>query len=245
MHGFMSNAPLKNGSDAGKQWDQRARGNYRWSVWAEASESEEAFRASGKRDYLRYVRSFLSSRGIDPKELVALEIGAGVGRVSEFFSRDFRAVVAVDPSREMLRIGRERVPRPNVLWLCNDGKNLRAVAGASVDLVFSLSVFQHIPEAEDAAAYVREAARVLRPGGWLVFQVMNQPHVSMGSWNAALIVSHRFRVPWIRLHRRHALEVCPVRLGPLRKACRESGFEIVCILHRLTQNTWIYARKAA
>ncbi len=241
----MSNAPVKNCSDAGKQWDQRAHGNYRWSVWAEASASEEAFRASGERDYKKYAQSFLSSQGIDPKELVALEIGAGVGRVSEFFSRDFRAVVAVDASREMLRIGKQRVPYPNVLWLCNDGKNLRAVAGASVDFVFSHGVFQCIPEAKDASAYVRDAARVLRPGGWLAIQVMNQPHISMGSWNATLLVSSRFHVPWIRLHRRHALEACPVRLGPLRNACRESGLEIARICHRWTQNTWIYARKAA
>jgi ubiquinone/menaquinone biosynthesis C-methylase UbiE len=237
--------PVKTCTDVSKEWDKRAHGDYRWSIWAEASESEEAFRASGERDYKRYVQSFLSSQGLDPARLVALEIGAGVGRMSEFVSRHFRAVLAVDPSREMLRIGRKRVGRPNVLWLCNDGKDLRAVADASVDFIFSLSVFQHIPRAEDVARYIEEAARVLRPGGWLVFQVMNQPHLSLGSWSMSLIVSHRFRVPRVRVHRRHVLEVCPIRIGPLRQACRESGLELARILHRMTQNTWIWARKAA
>ncbi|HUZ47628.1 MAG TPA: class I SAM-dependent methyltransferase [Terriglobia bacterium] len=228
-----------------KEWDERAQGDWRRSVWAEASESEEAFRASGERDYGRHIRPFLSAQGINPGKLVALEIGAGVGRMSEFLCRNFHRLVAVDASREMLRIGRKRIAGGKVLWLCNDGKTLNAVADASVDFIFSHSVFQHIPRAEDVAVYVREAARVLKPGGSLVFQVMNQPHFSVGPWKVTLIVSHRFHVPRVRIHRGGGLEVYPIRIGAIRKACGESGLEIACILHRFTQNTWIWARKAA
>ena len=230
--------------DLRKEWAHRARGNWRHSVWAEASSSEEAFRASGERDYGRYVRKFLSALGIDPANQVALEIGCGAGRVSEFLSRDFRGLVAVDVSKEMLLIGRKRVEAKNTLWLCNDGTNLNAISDASVDFVFSHSVFQHISTAGAVANYVKEAARVLRASGWFVFQVMNQPHLPAGAWRATLIVSHRFRIPRIRIYRADVLEACPIRMGILRKACADSDLEIFRILHRFTQNTWIWARKA-
>jgi ubiquinone/menaquinone biosynthesis C-methylase UbiE len=231
--------------DVRKEWDERAQGDWRHFLWAEASESEEAFRAAGERDYGRYVRSFLAARGIDPKGLTALEIGAGAGRVSEFLCQNFHGLLAIDISRAMMSIGQKRFQAENILWVCNDGKNLSAIAGASVDFIFSHVVFQHLPEAESTAAYVREAGRVLKPGGWFVFQVMNQPHFCFGPWTLTLIVSHRIRVPRVRIYRTNPLEACPVRIDVLRKACRESGLKINRILHRGTQNTWIWAHKPA
>ena len=228
-----------------KEWDHRAQGDWRRFLWAEASDSEGSFRAAGERDYGRYVQPFLTTMGIDPKELTALEIGAGAGRVSEFICRNFRGLVAVDISRAMMSIGQKRFQAENILWLCNDGKNLKAVADASVDFIFSHVVFQHFPDAEGAAAYVREAARVLKAGGWFVFQVMNQPHFCIGPWTLTLIVSHRFHLPRVRIYRTDPLEACPIRIGVLRRACQESGLEIYRILHRFTQNTWIWARKGA
>lgn len=240
----MAKIPPASSKEIRKEWDQRAQGNWRRFLWAEASDSEESFRAAGERDYQEHIQGFLAALRIDSKDLTALEIGAGAGRVSEFICRNFRGLVAVDISRAMLSIGRKRFQAENILWLCNDGKNLNAVVDASVDFIFSHVVFQHIPDAEGAAAYVREAARILKPGGWLVFQVMNQPHFRFGPWTVTLIVSRRFRVPRVRIYRTDPLEACPIRIGVLRKACRESDLEVYRILHRFTQNTWIWARKA-
>jgi SAM-dependent methyltransferase len=153
----MSKIIPANSRGFGKPWDDYARGDWKRYIWAEASDSEESFRASGERNHRKYVGGFLSALGIDPKGLIALDLGAGVGRVSEFLARDFRGLVAVDSSPGMLRIGRKRVGADNVLWLCNDGGSLKAMADASVDFTFSHSVFQHIPDAEGVAACVREA----------------------------------------------------------------------------------------
>ena len=241
----MAKKPPTASQDVRKAWDHRAQGDWRRYLWAEASDSEESFRAAGERDYRKHVQEFLAALGLDPHELTALEIGAGAGRVSEFLCRNFRGLVAVDISRAMMSIGRKRFEAENILWLCNDGKDLGAMASASVDFIFSHVVFQHIPDAGRAAAYVREAGRVLKPGGWLVFQAMNQPHLRLGPWTLALIVSQRFHLPRVRIYWTDPLEACPVRIGVLRKACRESGLEVDRILHRFTQNTWIWARKAA
>jgi SAM-dependent methyltransferase len=224
-------------------WDGGARRNWRRSVWAEASDSEESFRASGERDYKRYVGKFLSDLQIDPAERVALEIGCGVGRMSEFLARDFCRLVALDISREMLKIGRQRVTAKNILWLCNDGMSLGPVADHSVDFIFSLSVIQHIPDAATIVNYVEEAGRVLKPGGWFIFQMMNQPHLSVGPWTVSLFISRRFHIPRIRIYRLNVLDADPTRMGIVRRGCNNSGLIIVRILHRFNQNAWIWAQK--
>ena len=228
-----------------EEWNDRAQRNWRRAIWAEASDSEESFRASGARDYRKYVEPFLSLQGIDPSGLTALEIGAGVGRVSEFLCQNFRALVAVDISKAMLSIGRKRFKAENMLWLCNDGRTLKAVADASVDFVFSYGVFQQFPDPATTTGYLKEAGRVLKAGGWCVFQVMNQPHISIRRWRLALIISHRFRLPRIRIYRVGVFEACPIRMGILRKACKQSGLEVRFIRHRFTRNTWVWARKVA
>ena len=224
-------------------WNDCAHGPWRYYIWAEAADSEESFRASGARDYKRYVAGFLPALHLDPAKRVALEIGCGPGRVSEFFARDFHALIALDVSREMLKIGRKRVPADNVLWLCNDGLSTVPIADNSVDFIFSLSVFQQIPDAATIAGYVKEAGRVLKPEGWFIFQVMNHPHLAAGSWTASLFLSRRFHVPRFRVYKPDVLDAGPIRMGIIRRACAESGLEVARVLHRWTQNTWIWARK--
>ena len=226
-----------------EEWDNGARVDWRRSVWAEASGSEKAFRASGERDYKRSVGRLLSAFQIDPAGKVALEIGCGAGRVSEFIARDFRGLIAVDISRELLKIGRKRVAADNVLWLCNDGVSLGPVADHSVDFIFSLAVFQHIPDAATIIDYFEEASRVLKPGGWIVFQVMNQPHLSIGPWTVSLFVSRRFHAPRVRVYKPSVRDARPARMGFVRTSCTRAGLAVVRVIDRFNQNTWVWAQK--
>lgn len=225
------------------RWEARARGRWRRNIWAEAGDSEEAFRSTGERDYRRYVGKFLSALGVDPARLIALEIGCGAGRISEFMACDFYGLVALDVSKEIMRNGKRRVPADNVLWLCGDGLSLKPLADNSVDFIFSLSVFQQIPDVKVIAGYIEEAGRALKKGGWLVFQVMNHPHVTLGPWTASFFISRRFHVPRMRLYKPDPIDAGPIRLGLILKTCDQSGLEVVRVLHRFTQNTWIWARK--
>ncbi|MER3453056.1 MAG: hypothetical protein C4344_05260 [Acidimicrobiia bacterium] len=45
------------------------------------------------------------------------------------------------------------------------------------DVVYSFLVFQHIPDPAVTYAYVRDIGRVLRPGGWTLFQVSERPEI--------------------------------------------------------------------
>ena len=60
-------------------------------------------------------------------------------------------------------------------WLHGDGQGLGVLDDRSVDGCFSHVVFQHIPDPAITLNYVREMGRVLRPGGWALFQVSTDP----------------------------------------------------------------------
>jgi SAM-dependent methyltransferase len=112
---------------------------------------------------------------IAPKEHAhALEIGCGLGRLCLALAPRFDHVTGVDISSEMIARAGELVTDHNVTFMVGDGDSLDAIPDASVDLVLSFTVFQHIPSIGVIEAYIRDVGRVLRPGGVFVFQWNNQ-----------------------------------------------------------------------
>ena len=108
-----------------------------------------------------------------PRRALAVEIGPGHGRVAAELASWFERVVGIDVSPAMVA-GAASVSAANVELIVGDGASLRPVTDASADLVLSFRVFQHLPGAL-IAAYVREAARVLRPGGVLAAHWNDRP----------------------------------------------------------------------
>src|SRR5262249_7947695 len=81
----------------------------------------------------------------------------------------------VDISREMVTRAREALAgRGNIEVFPTSGR-LKPMSNASLDLVFSFIVFQHIPSKRAVIRYIREASRVLRGGGVFRFQVDGRP----------------------------------------------------------------------
>ncbi|HET8595892.1 MAG TPA: class I SAM-dependent methyltransferase [Intrasporangium sp.] len=99
-----------------------------------------------------------------------LEIGAGSAQCSRWLAGQGAQVVASDLSREMLTTGagidrRSGTARPLPLVQC-DGRAL-PFADASFDVVFT--AYGVVPFVADSDLVLREAARVLRPGGRFAF----------------------------------------------------------------------------
>ncbi|MGH7997046.1 MAG: class I SAM-dependent methyltransferase [Opitutaceae bacterium] len=94
-----------------------------------------------------------------------LEIGCGVGRVGKVVAPRVARWIGCDVSESMLAHARRRLAGlPNVELMPTNGYDLRPVPDGTVDAVYCTVVFMHLDE-WDRYGYVREAYRVLRPGG--------------------------------------------------------------------------------
>jgi SAM-dependent methyltransferase len=159
-------------------WDARARENAMYFVDNNVdynSPDAERFWAEGERA----VDTILEAVGAQLRsEDEVVEIGCGVGRLTRALAGRVRSVTALDVSAEMLGQAREANAKlENVRWVHGDGTSLAGIDDASADACFSHVVFQHIPDPQITLGYVSEMGRVLRPGGWSVFQISNDPSI--------------------------------------------------------------------
>ncbi len=158
-----------------RDWDERAARDAECFVYSrDLSADESDFEASGRLNYEQLVRPFLPVllRGRSPKSCRLLEIGCGVGRMTRWFAQEFQEVHGVDISADMVRLARARLRDcPNVVLHVGSGMDLAGLPDRYFDLAFSYIVFQHIPSRAVIENYLRETARVLKPGGAFKFQL--------------------------------------------------------------------------
>jgi SAM-dependent methyltransferase len=225
-------------------WDERAREQALFFVDNTVdyrNPDVERFWAEGEQA----VSSILAELGLEMRPAETLvEIGCGVGRLTRALARRAGNVIAVDVSEEMLARARELNPGlENVRWLHGDGESLAGVDGASVDGCFSHVVFQHLPEPELTLGYVREMARVLRPGGWAAFGVSTDPAVHRprrrAGWRLAALLG---RGPRGQEHPAWLGSAVP--LERLESVAQEAGLELERVLHPGTQFTLVLGRRA-
>jgi len=139
-----------------------------------------------------YVRALLrgtcgnlySSVEIDRYPIPVLPLAAGEGRLLDIGSNWGRWCIAaarlgyspvgIDPALGAVLVARSVAADlgASADYFVADGRHL-PFSGASFDVVFSYGVLQHFSP-EDALAAIREAARVLVPGGTLLVQMPNR-----------------------------------------------------------------------
>ena len=155
----------------------------------------------------------------------ALEIGCGPGRLMRPLARDFREIHGVDVSDQMIRLASERLSHtPNAFPQLCSGSDLSMYPTAKFDFVYSYAVFQHIPSRDVVFAYLREAFRVLKPGGILRCQLNGLPP-----------------------HARQYDTWSGVRITPDEIAAfvASTGFQLLALEQIWTQYMWITLRKPA
>jgi SAM-dependent methyltransferase len=221
--------------DMGRFWDDRAREDAFYFVdntGAYRDADVEQFWAQGPR-ILEALLAAVDAE-IRPEDVV-LDLGCGVGRLTRVLAEQAAHVHAIDVSSEMLEQARELNARlTNVTWHHGDGTTLNPIADASIDVVVSHVVFQHIPDPQITLGYVREMGRVLRPGAWAAFQISNDPSL------------HRQRLGW-RDRVKAALGRAPkgqddaqwlgsaVDLADLHTAAGDGGMDIATVAGEGTQ----------
>jgi SAM-dependent methyltransferase len=103
-----------------------------------------------------------------------LEIGCGTGRFTMALLQTEVMLTVADISSNMLQIVKQRVMETNKGHLIK-GYTEASITGLpfpddSFDAILSINVFNHLPNIEEALS---QCARVLRPGGTLLFNYAN------------------------------------------------------------------------
>jgi SAM-dependent methyltransferase len=149
-------------------WNQRAREDAHYYVAFGGRDQDETEFLATAADVLRSLEAQLKRLPAKANRRTwrALEIGCGPGRLVKPLSRHFGEIHGIDVSDEMIRLARERLADiPHAHFHATNGASLAQFADESFEFVYSYAVFQHIPSRDVVLEYMREVARVLKPGG--------------------------------------------------------------------------------
>jgi SAM-dependent methyltransferase len=171
-------------------WDEIKYG-YRWSKDAPVKD----YRLSGSI-IEKLLLPFIPRQVND-----ALEIGPGGGRWTVELLRIARNLHLVDVSETVLRVCQERFRYyDNLTYHLTSGSSLEFIPDKSLDLIFSWGVLVHV-QRDHIAGYVKEFARVLKPGGVAFIQ-----HPAQGM-NARLVRTQFHRTDMLQIAEEAGLEV--------------------------------------
>lgn len=210
-------------------WNARAAENSRWYInTLDKNQREDEFNASGLMEVQNQVASclWLLTGGRDAGSLRLLEIGCGIGRMTRHLAAIFGEVHATDVSEEMIRQATERLTNHSHVHLAaTNGSDFQHLPDEHFDVIFSAYVFQHVPQAEIIASNLRDAWRVLAPGGVFRF-----------------VVNARTDEEFVRLPKdTWAGAAFPEK--EIRKLARELGAQLLGISGENSQYCWVMWRK--
>jgi SAM-dependent methyltransferase len=137
---------------SGEDWEREAEN---WIAWV---------RRPGHDAYWYYRDGFFDEI-VPPAGRATLDVGCGEGRVTRDLSERGHRVTGVDAAPTLLRAAQEADPDGS--YLLADAASLPFENG-SFDLVVA---FNSLMDVEDMPGTVREAARVLEPGGRLCVSI--------------------------------------------------------------------------
>jgi len=125
------------------------------------------------------------------KGLNVLDIGCGGGLVSEPLARMGGKVVGIDPAAENIAAARVHAEAQglDIDYRAARTEDL-AAAGETFDLVVCLEVIEHVP---DVPAFVATCARLVKPGGLIVFSTINRTVKAY----ALAIVAAEYVLGWV------------------------------------------------
>ena len=112
-----------------------------------------------------------------------LEVGCGIGRLMRPLREQVARVDGVDASASMIACAETYLKDvPNGIVLTNDGKTLHSFPSNFYDFTFAFTVFQHIRSHMVVMSYLNEMYRVLKPGGFLRYQMHDTSDPAFGRW---------------------------------------------------------------
>jgi ubiquinone/menaquinone biosynthesis C-methylase UbiE len=162
--------------DLQKNWDRMGSEDPLWAIvtaprYKGGKWDPDAFFESG-RQQIAAVMEHVRSLGQSPRE-AAFDFGCGVGRLSQALAEHFDSVTGVDIAPSMIAEARARNRHGDkVTYVLNERADLSFFADASFDFIYTEITLMHM-EPRYAMAYIAEFFRIGRPGGLVVFQVVD------------------------------------------------------------------------
>ncbi len=154
-----------------RDWNHRAQENSKWYInTVRLDQTDAEFDATGQSEINTLIlpELVLMTGGQDPLDLRFLEIGCGIGRMTKHLATIFGEVHSTDVSGEMIRQARQRLgDLPNVHLHETSGVDFAVLPNDYFDIAFSAYVFQHVPSKAVIESNIRDAYRVVKPGGIL------------------------------------------------------------------------------
>ena len=152
-------------------WEQAARTPESALLAVDGSVDESILQATGRWTAAQVAQALL----LQPDDQV-LELGCGVGRIGRELAPQCRSWHGVDIAANMLTVAKQRTSHlSNVAFQHLHRTSLSMFADASFDKAYSVAVLIHLDK-EDVFLYLREVARILRPGGLLYVDTWNLAH---------------------------------------------------------------------
>ena len=223
--------PVKEDAVAAASLPEKPAVNY-FSA-AETAERYAASRPRGQSRVLAVMARVLA--GHLPVER-ALDVGCGTGHSTAALLPYARRVVGVEPSREMLA---QAEPHAGIEYRMGYAEQL-PLRDASFDLVTVSSAYHWF----DQECFLAEAARVLRPRGWLVLYKAGATGRMSGcpefeAWRREVL---RGRYPKVARHAERLNGADAARFGIEEIACEESTRQVEHAMEDYVENLLTHSR---
>lgn len=137
--------------------------------WYTATDDPVALLRAESRLRTTWVIAELRTR-FEGRPLAILDVGCGGGFLANPLARAGHRVTGIDLSWDSLFVARRHDPTNSVDYQAMDARSLAFPEG-QFDVVCMMDFLEHLPEKE---VVIREAARVLRPGGYFYFHTFNR-----------------------------------------------------------------------
>ena len=141
--------------------------------WYSATDDPVALLRAESRLRTAWVISELLTQ-FGQRSLAILDVACGGGFLANPLALAGHAVTGIDLSRDSLAVAERHDSTGSVAYLSMDARALACPDG-QFDVVCMMDFLEHLPERDEV---IREAARVLRPGGWFFFHTFNRTPLS-------------------------------------------------------------------